>query len=471
MEQRYSYIKPVTIEITNKIIQQMSNCICKVKNNENIGTGFFCIIPYKNNNKIKVLITSYQIINEIYIQNNMSINLLLGDYNENKIINLNENRNIYFNQYSNTTIIELKDYDNINNFLELDDNLFRNDLHLLLKNESIYILQHLIGGKALVSYGIINILNEKFINHICYVGTGAIGAPILNLMNNKVIGISLGPYNTFNNFNVGILLKYAIEEFINKYQNNIQQFPNILNNNIQDMGMNNNLNDFLMPNIMINNNNNFIMPNMMMINGNINQRELNKDPNDMQNKMRPKITVSFKNGEGLITNLIVDYGISIKNLFILYLRKINKQDLIGVNNISNIISFFYDGKKIRLGDETPVNIYFKGCYNPIIYVKFTGSEDIRKSRNIKFKTTSGHIIYRNLLDNLTIKQVLDEYLEEVNKKELIDDNSNKICFLYNGNKIKSEDMNLKVFEFFKNDFNPIIVVNDPNNLIGDLNKK
>ena len=131
MEQRYSYIKPVTIEITNKIIQQMSNCICKVKNNENIGTGFFCIIPYKNNNKIKVLITSYQIINEIYIQNNMSINLLLGDYNENKIINLNENRNIYFNQYSNTTIIELKDYDNINNFLELDDNLFRNDIHLL----------------------------------------------------------------------------------------------------------------------------------------------------------------------------------------------------------------------------------------------------------------------------------------------------------------------------------------------------
>ena len=80
-------------------------------------------------------------------------------------------------------------------------------------------------------------------------------------------------------------------------------------------------------------------------------------------------------------------------------------------------------------------------------------------------------MYMNLLDNLTIKQVLDEYLEEVNKKELIEDNSNKICFLYNGNKIKSEDMNFKVFEFFKNDFNPIIVVNDPNNLIVDLNKK
>ena len=262
----------------------MSNCICKVKNNENIETGFFCIIPYKNNNKIKVLITSYQIINEIYIQNNMSINLLLGDYNENKIINLNENRNIYFNQYSNTTIIELKDYDNINNFLELDDNLFRNDIHLLLKNESIYILQHLNGGKALVSYGIINILNGKFIYHICGIESGAIGAPILNLTNNKIIGISLEYNNNFNNFKVGIVLKYAIREFINKYQINNQQMSNMLNNNFQSIGMNNNFNNFLMPNNMINNNNNFIMPNMMMINGNINQRELDKDPNNIQNK-------------------------------------------------------------------------------------------------------------------------------------------------------------------------------------------
>ena len=75
------------------------------------------------------------------------------------------------------------------------------------------------------------------------------------------------------------------------------------------------------------------------------------------------------------------------------------------------------------------------------------------------------------MENSIIKQVLDKYLKEVNKQELIDDNSNKICFLYNGNKIKSEDMNFKVFEFFKNDFNPIIVVNDPNNLIDGLNKK
>ena len=81
----------------------MTNCICKVKNNQLIGTGFFCKIPYKNNTKINVLITSYQIINENYSSNN--INLLMNDYNELKIINLDPTRNIYFNSQCNMTII------------------------------------------------------------------------------------------------------------------------------------------------------------------------------------------------------------------------------------------------------------------------------------------------------------------------------------------------------------------------------
>ena len=72
-------------------------------------------------------------------------------------------------------------------------------------------------------------MNGKFINHLCCVESGAIGAPILNLTNNGVIGISLGVGDNFNNFNVGILLKYAIEEFINKYQINNLLMPNLFN--------------------------------------------------------------------------------------------------------------------------------------------------------------------------------------------------------------------------------------------------
>jgi len=262
-------IKPVNIEGTKKILEQMSNCICKVKNNQIIGTGFFCKIPYKNNTKITVLITSYQIINESYFNQNTSINLLLDDYNQLKVIKIDPARNIYFNKEYNTTIIELKVCDNINNYLELDDNLFGNNIKSIFEKESLYILHYFNSDKAIVSYGKLNHLNDYKINHSSFINSGSNGAPILNLTNNKVIGISLETQGM--NFYNGIILKYAIEDFINKYQINNNQMPNMFSNNF-GFGMNNNF----MPNINnMNNNNNFMpgminnfnfMPNMMVNN-------------------------------------------------------------------------------------------------------------------------------------------------------------------------------------------------------------
>ena len=105
----------------------------------------------------------------------------MNDYNELKIINLDPTRNIYFNSYCNTTIIELKEYDNINNYMELDDNLFGNNIKSSFEKESIYIPQYLNGGKAIVSYGLLNEINESNIRHSSYINTGSNGAPILNL--------------------------------------------------------------------------------------------------------------------------------------------------------------------------------------------------------------------------------------------------------------------------------------------------
>ena len=219
MEVNKTFIKPVSIEGTMMIYQQMTNCICKVKNNQKIGTGFFCKIPYQNNNKINVLITSYQILNEDYLKYNNQITLLLGDYNQQKIIFLNPGRNIYYNKEYNTTIIELNANDYINNFIELDDNLFRNDLKTLYKNESIYTLHYLNGGKAFASFGILNQLNNYNIEHSCEIQSGGDGAPILNLINNKLIGISLKTKDNLN-YNKGIILKYPIEDFIKKFKFN-----------------------------------------------------------------------------------------------------------------------------------------------------------------------------------------------------------------------------------------------------------
>ena len=41
METKKNYIKPVTYEGTQIIMEQMKKGICKIKNEQNIGTGFF----------------------------------------------------------------------------------------------------------------------------------------------------------------------------------------------------------------------------------------------------------------------------------------------------------------------------------------------------------------------------------------------------------------------------------------------
>ena len=138
MDIKNNCIKPVTAEGTKEIFEQMTKGICKIKNNEIIGTGFFCQMPFANNIKINVLITSYQIIDDYCLNQNNKINILINN-NELKVINLTPDRKIYSAKNFNTTIIELKDSDNINNFLQLDENLFRNDIIDYYQFQSIYI--------------------------------------------------------------------------------------------------------------------------------------------------------------------------------------------------------------------------------------------------------------------------------------------------------------------------------------------
>ena len=404
MEIKKNYVKPVSIEGTKKILDQMTNCICKVKNNQIIGTGFFCRIPYKNNTKINALITSYQIIDDFYLNQNNKINLLLNSQNEDKVINLDPSRKIYSTKKYNTTIIELKESDNINNYLELDENLFRNDIKDFYESKSIYILQYLFSGTASVSYGILNEYFGLNFKHMCFAESGSNGAPILNLSNNKVIGISIDSKENIN-FNFGIILKYPLEEFtnINMNMNINQQVPNFLYNNFQ--GMMNNNNNFI-PNMINNNNfypnNNFQMPNMIM-NNNINNNfmqniNMNNNINNFQgmNMMRgdniqnngdeewlkgykmgveeineefndgPKINVLFKTTQGIYHNIVVNYGTTIDQLLTKYLKLVKRPDLIG--NKSNKTVFLYNLCKLRFGDKTTVENYFKGVSNPIIIV-------------------------------------------------------------------------------------------------------
>ena len=231
------YPFPVTIEKTNIILEQMKNCICKIQFKNCIGgTGFFCSIPTKDNN-IKVLITNNNVINEEIIKNNKIIRVTLNDDKIHKKIRINEERKIYINKKYNITIIEINPKeDDINDFLEFDIDILELDEDFLelnenkiknnqnLNNKYIYIIQyfkHESKQKASVSYGVLKLIEDFNLIHLCNTDVGSLGSPILNLMNHKVIGMHKQNSFIYNNYN-GILLKNSI----NEYLNNI----NIINN-------------------------------------------------------------------------------------------------------------------------------------------------------------------------------------------------------------------------------------------------
>ena len=206
------YPQIVSLESTERIINQMKNNIFKVCLNDGTkGTGFFCKIPFIKNQELKVLITNNHVINLEMEKITISIN----NNKEIKEIELND-RITYTNKEYDITIIEIKDKDKINNYLELDENIMQKGANKLYINNTIYIIQYPGGQKLGVSYGILNRINkdkEYNFNHLCCTEEGSSGSPIINLTSNKVIGIHK---EAEKNYNRGLFLNYAIEDFIKK---------------------------------------------------------------------------------------------------------------------------------------------------------------------------------------------------------------------------------------------------------------
>ena len=123
-----NYPNIISCECSKKIISQMERNICKVNIGKTQGTGFFCKIPFPTKEKmLPVFITNNHLINEALLnQANLKIKLDIKEEENLKELVLN-NRLKYTDEDYDITIIEIKQEDNINNYLELDD-IIINDL-------------------------------------------------------------------------------------------------------------------------------------------------------------------------------------------------------------------------------------------------------------------------------------------------------------------------------------------------------
>ena len=207
------------------INEQKENNVCKIiKENDTTGTGFLCIIPFPDKlHPLPTLITCNHVINEDDIQPGKQIKLIINDKIE-KILTIDDSRMIYTSPENefDTTIIEIKNEDNfdINSMLEIDNNIYKNDLNNYYKNKTVYLIHYPNGLKSSYSHNIIkniDVSNTK-LYHLCESNDGSSGAPILNLQNFSVMGIHVGKKINMK-VNVGFVLKPIIDKFYNIVNN------------------------------------------------------------------------------------------------------------------------------------------------------------------------------------------------------------------------------------------------------------
>jgi len=209
-------LPPLNLSQSKKIIDQMSNSVCRIDIGNIMGTGFLCLIPFPSiEYRLKVLITCHHVFNDIKIGNKIKV---MFDNGIQKEIIIDGARRIYTSKGEeyDITIIELKDNEfDITYYLGIDDDLFLKDEIKI--NQIIYIIHYPNGIEVKNNQGTIqNIMGNKIMYYLTTYG-GSSGAPIFNLNSFKVIAIHRGYLNNKNNiFNIGELIKMPIIDYYQK---------------------------------------------------------------------------------------------------------------------------------------------------------------------------------------------------------------------------------------------------------------
>ena len=205
-------------EQLEKALFQMKHSICKIRNKINkIGTGFFCQIKIPNSkNYVYVMITNNHVLGKDELVLNNKISFTMDDQNYSDSIDIEDSTQTYTDIEKDVTIIETNynEYSFIK-YMDIDEDINRNNLQSYYRDTSVYIIHYEKGKKTKFSNGLIKSIkqDDSIINHICQTEHGSSGSPIINLNNYKVIGLHRG-FKKGDEWNIGIMLTSPINDFM-----------------------------------------------------------------------------------------------------------------------------------------------------------------------------------------------------------------------------------------------------------------
>ena len=206
---------------TKVILSQLEKCICRIiKGVGNTGTGSFCKFPYPDQfHLLPVLITNNHVLDENCLKKYCNIRFTINDDNIDKNIIIDGSRLVFTDKEIDITIIEIKPYDKIIHFLDIDEDILneQENANKSYENSQIYILQYPSGKKASHALGVVNNIVDFNIHFFCNTDFGSSGSPILLLSKFKLIGVHRGKIQNFK-FNKGTLIKIAIDKFNSQKQ-------------------------------------------------------------------------------------------------------------------------------------------------------------------------------------------------------------------------------------------------------------
>ena len=320
-----------------------------------------------------------------------------------------ENIEAYYNinnDINNSFNIKSINYEILNNIKEINNNEINDDIKRIINQKSEC-------DKFKQIFNIYTLMNSK---------------KELNSENNlnfKINGINNNSQNVnFNNFH-----NNSINNNNNNFNSNMNNFNPNLNQNF-NMNMNNN--NFMNPNMMMNNFNPNISPsNLNNFNQNMNlNNNYNFTMNNMNNMMmqmlnnydeyeewmkefgiEDSIKIIFNTTQGKKTEVSVKKGTTIDQLLKKYLELENRSYLIDYKRIV----FLFNAIKLKFGDNTKVEKFFKNTISPKIVINDLDYVISEGDKNIIFSTSNGGRVNFKFGINSSLEQLLNYYFVFIEK--------------------------------------------------------